>query len=671
MADQNLQGTGGDPRWQPGGQFYEQFHGGGGNQGGSSAPTTGPQYGYGSIYGNTPPGSSTATPVTPPVNTPVTPSVVTSKTASEDLTQKQNFLDQTQKDLKIQQVYKNNPPPFPVRGSIVDFLKSQGKPSDFSSRSEMAKQYGITNYSGTAEQNTQLLGILSNQGTNGVGTANATTKAVTDALNPPATTGTTDTTGQGTGTDQGNGSTQSESDLGLGNYVDDLNQMNQASDDAYAEFHQNLEQLRNGTFPLSSTENAMVSSAQQQIDALRRDQILANQNYVNGVTASTISLGLDRYSPIIAQGMIANAVNVGITKLADLDAKGVKEISELRDKFYERDYKAINDSYDKLQSYLKDRTDTMQKMHDTIAAAAKDLRDFNYKAEQDKISNQLNSDKFTYQQKQDAIDNAFKSRTLDETQRHNLQEELNAKRKTDLDYAEANLDQVLADGDPSKLPGVVTTQAGLSYFDPSQFSDKKQAARAEAMARKAGFIPVGDKSDRDAIDQVDIAVQRLGVIEDQFNQLAPSNIPGAKVGFKELYANDALLSPLYVTERRSKIEAYNKNRDSLISTINALAGSHPRINVNELQIAANATPKLNFSDTDTLREGNDKLRLTRQHFYTALRTYFPGAQLPESGDRIYSSTDDLLKVYPNRRQQAADLANKGFNDEEILKALNY
>jgi hypothetical protein len=44
--------------------------------------------------------------------------------------------------------------------SVVDFLSSSGKASDFASRTALAKQYGINGYTGTAAQNTQLLGIL-------------------------------------------------------------------------------------------------------------------------------------------------------------------------------------------------------------------------------------------------------------------------------------------------------------------------------------------------------------------------------------------------------------------------------------------------------------------------------------------------------------------------------
>lgn len=47
--------------------------------------------------------------------------------------------------------------------SIVDYLKSINKPSDYTSRSVLAGQYGIKGYTGTAEQNTQLLGTLNKQ----------------------------------------------------------------------------------------------------------------------------------------------------------------------------------------------------------------------------------------------------------------------------------------------------------------------------------------------------------------------------------------------------------------------------------------------------------------------------------------------------------------------------
>ena len=59
--------------------------------------------------------------------------------------------------------------------SIVDFLTQAGQASDYASRAALATKYGITGYTGTAAQNTQLLGILKSMGagnTNSVGVPN-------------------------------------------------------------------------------------------------------------------------------------------------------------------------------------------------------------------------------------------------------------------------------------------------------------------------------------------------------------------------------------------------------------------------------------------------------------------------------------------------------------------
>ncbi|MFQ8731435.1 MAG: hypothetical protein ACLSAC_13920 [Enterocloster bolteae] len=45
-------------------------------------------------------------------------------------------------------------------GSIVDYLKSKGQDSSYNNRKNLASQYGITNYAGTAAQNTNLLRAL-------------------------------------------------------------------------------------------------------------------------------------------------------------------------------------------------------------------------------------------------------------------------------------------------------------------------------------------------------------------------------------------------------------------------------------------------------------------------------------------------------------------------------
>ena len=54
-------------------------------------------------------------------------------------------------------------------GSIVDYLSSSGRDSSYAARRKLAEEYGISGYSGTASQNTKLLGMLQN----GLATNNA------------------------------------------------------------------------------------------------------------------------------------------------------------------------------------------------------------------------------------------------------------------------------------------------------------------------------------------------------------------------------------------------------------------------------------------------------------------------------------------------------------------
>lgn len=67
--------------------------------------------------------------------------------------------------------------------SVVDYLVSIGQPADFASRAKYAQQYGITNYTGTAEQNTQLLTMMRGKTTTPV---QPTTQPVQPTTQPAA-----------------------------------------------------------------------------------------------------------------------------------------------------------------------------------------------------------------------------------------------------------------------------------------------------------------------------------------------------------------------------------------------------------------------------------------------------------------------------------------------------
>lgn len=74
-----------------------------------------------------------------------------------------------------------------VTTSIVDYLKSVGQDSSFTARQALAKQYGITNYSGTAEQNVKLLQTLRTGATPMQATQPSTQPTPTVQATPQAT----------------------------------------------------------------------------------------------------------------------------------------------------------------------------------------------------------------------------------------------------------------------------------------------------------------------------------------------------------------------------------------------------------------------------------------------------------------------------------------------------
>ena len=71
--------------------------------------------------------------------------------------------------------------------SIVDYLNSQGQDSSFNARKQLATQHGISNYTGTAQQNTQLLQILQGNSTANKSTSNTSNNTTANKTNTGST----------------------------------------------------------------------------------------------------------------------------------------------------------------------------------------------------------------------------------------------------------------------------------------------------------------------------------------------------------------------------------------------------------------------------------------------------------------------------------------------------
>jgi len=73
-----------------------------------------------------------------------------------------DIIQEKQKESQAKAQQGGQPTPL-SNPSVVDFLEATGQLSDFNTRTQMAKDFGITNYTGTASQNLRLLALLREQ----------------------------------------------------------------------------------------------------------------------------------------------------------------------------------------------------------------------------------------------------------------------------------------------------------------------------------------------------------------------------------------------------------------------------------------------------------------------------------------------------------------------------
>lgn len=264
--------------------------------------------------------------------------------------------------------------------SIVDFLNSKGLPSDFSSRAKMAKVAGMTDYVGTADQNARLLGWMSTPGMAGDGTmqGGAPTDGSGGSQNGSGTTKTTTTTGI---TDVKTGSPGDAYNKPISDIQDQMGK-------AYDDFNTQVTQIRNGTFPLTAAQQAILDSTQKKFDELARLQVVANTSYENSVALAGNRLGLNVQNPTeyVAKGV--QAISDGLTRISNLDATAAKTMAELRQSFMDKDYEMINNSYNALQKVLENKAKAIGDLQDRVDGLYKDTRAYDLKVKEYELNKQ-------------------------------------------------------------------------------------------------------------------------------------------------------------------------------------------------------------------------------------------------------------------------------------------
>lgn len=483
-----------------------------------------------------------------------------------------------------------------------------------------------------------------------------------------------------------------------------LNTISQENDTGYQNFQSQIDQIKNGTFPLTPVQQSLLNQTQQAVNSLYQSAQQQAQIYSQAATTYGAVHGLAEFNPGSALQEVSAAMAQGTATIAKAEMDGTKQIADLQKGFQDDDFALISKSYDAFTANQDKKQKALESVQTDVNNAIKD-----YKQDYaDNVSNAFKSASLSDDEKKTVFDQAMQSATFDEKQKMDIeqtwkdqqdvkiqqQDQSIKSAQLSLDKAKFGLEQqkesfteqqaanplgLSSTGDSTANVPVQTAQdivkqlnfpsaLGATYFDPTQFSDPKQKSAAENIARQLGIPILSDATDRTAVDGLQSAWNNLNNIEQSFNKLASNNAFSSKM--KNITGP---IGKFIDTDTGSLLKAYQQNRDYLFQQISALAGSHPRLNAQELMQAANAMPKLDEFNYDTLKDGANKLELTRGFLSNAMKTVLPDYNPPFKGGQQYSSLQQWVGAYP----KDSDLQNKiqtmkdqGLSSDDMLQILN-
>ncbi len=261
--------------------------------------------------------------------------------------------------------------------SIVNFLNNNKMPSDYNSRAAMAKQNGIQNYTGSADQNTQLLGIL--QGGKGTTTPATDTTTITPppvggTTTPPAGadgTSTTNNTSTGPYTTDANGNL-TRTDGGtmdpnlVSQYKDTLTSMDQQINDAKSTLASVAATMNNDPAALAAI-NQITAQFDQQMEIMKNKNSMVLGRASTAIAAygglgqmSNDFMSVEQNNALDRMNTIKNNELSAVLKAAAAYKKGDVAAFDAASKQLDSLTKEKSDALNKLMTEANNNTKTLQ-----------------------------------------------------------------------------------------------------------------------------------------------------------------------------------------------------------------------------------------------------------------------------------------------------------------------
>lgn len=150
------------------------------------------------------------------------------------------------------------------------------------------------------------------------------------------------------------------------------------------ELRSKMDQVIDGTYPLTPGQQSQIDSIKAQFQDLISKQYVANQNFTGGTTVAQNLYGIGGTQ--LGMGNIQTSINDGLAKIADLNSKMVKAVSDMQAGFQ-------NDNTEQLQSAYKLYDDSAKQRQAQIDKWQKDVKDVAAaeKAQKDKVDGEIRS----------------------------------------------------------------------------------------------------------------------------------------------------------------------------------------------------------------------------------------------------------------------------------------
>lgn len=266
--------------------------------------------------------------------------------------------------------------------SVTDYLKSQGKSSDFASRSALYGQ----GYTGTGEQNTSLLKKLRG---GGASTPPPTTLSnITKIEQIPKMTSTLDNLSNKGLTNDGAGNTRYADGSFYSPPTDDGTTEEQTIDTSEEDKQSNdlLEAMKAN---LDASTKSLIDNIQQKFAMRRAEQQDINTRQNKGITNALLMGGVTgqgssaQYAPISSAGTISAQESYGVKQIAELDAQEQDLIASARAAQASGDFDIMEKKLAMVQAKRQEKIEAATKLNERIAEQNAKIRDRNAQISKD------------------------------------------------------------------------------------------------------------------------------------------------------------------------------------------------------------------------------------------------------------------------------------------------